>query len=73
MTDHDSDPLFTRATAALRASQPGHDADMERLIGWDAYVVDGVTWVADPHAPLSPEQWFGHRNSVIVVPEDRRS
>ena len=38
-----------------------------------AFVVDGVTWVADPQAPLAPEQWFGQRNSVIVVAEDHRS
>lgn len=38
-----------------------------------AFVVDGVTWVADPQAPIAPEQWFGQRNSVIVVAEDHRS
>jgi hypothetical protein len=38
-----------------------------------AFVVDGVTWVADPQAPLAAEQWFGQRNSVIVVAEDHRS
>ena len=39
-----------------------------------AFVVDGSDWVADPQAPLSPEQWFGQRNSVVVVPVgDRRS
>ena len=39
-----------------------------------AFVVDGNDWVADPQAPLSPEQWFGQRNSVVVVPAgDRRS
>jgi hypothetical protein len=39
-----------------------------------AFVVDGNDWVADPQAPLSPEQWFGQRNSVIVVPVgDHRS
>ncbi|HTE43811.1 MAG TPA: isoamylase early set domain-containing protein [Gemmatimonadaceae bacterium] len=38
-----------------------------------AFVIDGATWVADPQAPLAPEQWFGQRNSVIVIPEDRRS
>jgi hypothetical protein len=37
-----------------------------------AFVVDGNDWVADPQAPLSPEQWFGQRNSVVVV-GDRRS
>jgi len=39
-----------------------------------AFVVDGNDWVADPQAPLSPEQWYGQRNSVVVVPVgDRRS
>ena len=39
-----------------------------------AFVVDGNAWVADPQAPLSPEQWYGQRNSVVVVPVgDRRS
>jgi hypothetical protein len=39
-----------------------------------AFVVDGNDWVTDPQAPLSPEQWFGQRNSVVVVPVgDRRS
>ena len=33
-----------------------------------AFVVDDSTWVPDPQAPLSPEQWFGERNSVVVVP-----
>ena len=33
-----------------------------------AFVVDGNDWVTDPQAPLSPEQWFGQRNSVVVVP-----
>ena len=39
-----------------------------------AFVVDGNDWVADPQAPLSPEQWYGQRNSVVVVPVgDHRS
>jgi hypothetical protein len=39
-----------------------------------AFVVDGNDWVTDPQAPLSPEQWYGQRNSVVVVPVgDRRS
>jgi hypothetical protein len=39
-----------------------------------AFVVDGSDWVTDPQAPLSPEQWYGQRNSVVVVPVgDRRS
>lgn len=39
-----------------------------------AFVVDGNDWVTDPQAPLSPEQWFGQRNSVVVVPVgDHRS
>lgn len=33
-----------------------------------AFVIDGSDWVTDPQAPLSPEQWFGQRNSVVVVP-----
>jgi hypothetical protein len=39
-----------------------------------AFVIDGNDWVTDPQAPLSPEQWFGQRNSVVVVPVgDHRS
>jgi len=40
-----------------------------------AFVVDGDAWVADPQAPLAPEQWYGQRNSVVVVTAsgDRRS
>jgi hypothetical protein len=32
-----------------------------------SFVVDGSAWVADPQAPLAPEQWFGTRNSVMLV------
>jgi hypothetical protein len=32
-----------------------------------AFVVDGDAWVADPQAPLAPEQWFGQRHSVVIV------
>lgn len=32
-----------------------------------AFVVDGVRWVADPAAPLAPEDGFGGVNSVIIV------
>jgi hypothetical protein len=32
-----------------------------------AFVVDGTQWVADPAAPLAPEEDFGTRNSVLVV------
>lgn len=39
-----------------------------------AFVVDGDAWIADPQAPIAPEQWFGQRNSVVVVSSaDRRS
>jgi hypothetical protein len=40
-----------------------------------AFVVDGDAWVADPQAPLAPEQWYGQRNSVVVVTSsgDKRS
>jgi hypothetical protein len=31
-----------------------------------AYVVDG-SWSADPHAPLAPDDGFGHTNSVKLV------
>lgn len=39
-----------------------------------AFVVDGDAWVADPQAPIAPEQWYGQRNSVIIVASlgDRR-
>jgi hypothetical protein len=32
-----------------------------------AFVVDGTRWIADPAAPLAPEDGFGSRNSVLVV------
>lgn len=32
-----------------------------------AFVVDGTQWVADPAAPLSPEDGFGAANSVLLV------
>jgi hypothetical protein len=38
-----------------------------------AFVVDGNAWVTDPQAPLSPEQWYGQRNSVVVEPVGDRS
>jgi hypothetical protein len=38
-----------------------------------AFVVDGVTWVVDPQAPLSAERSFGQRKSVVVVPGEQRS
>jgi len=31
-----------------------------------AFVVDSQ-WIADPHAPLAPDDGFGHRNSVVLV------
>ena len=31
-----------------------------------AYVVDG-SWSADPHAPLAPDDGFGHANAVKLV------
>lgn len=38
-----------------------------------SFVVDDSTWMPDPQAPLSPERWFGERNSVIVVSEAPRT
>lgn len=32
-----------------------------------AFVVDGTQWLADPAAPLSPEDGFGAANSVLLV------
>ncbi|HVZ77518.1 MAG TPA: isoamylase early set domain-containing protein [Gemmatimonadaceae bacterium] len=32
-----------------------------------AYVVDGKQWMADPSAPLAPEDGFGVPNSVVLV------
>lgn len=32
-----------------------------------AFLVDSNGWVTDPHAPLSPERWYGSRNSVLIV------
>ena len=31
-----------------------------------AYVVDG-SWIADPNAPLAPDDGYGHANSVKIV------
>ena len=31
-----------------------------------AFVVDG-SWIPDPHAPLAPDDGFGHANSVKIV------
>jgi hypothetical protein len=38
-----------------------------------AFVIDNSTWVPDPQAPLAPEQWYGERNSVVVVSGGPRS
>ncbi len=32
-----------------------------------AFVVDGAHFVADPTAPIAPDDGFGHRNSVVFV------
>jgi hypothetical protein len=32
-----------------------------------AFVVDGDQWMPDPAAPISPEDEFGTRNSVLIV------
>lgn len=32
-----------------------------------AFVVDGTQWLADPKAPLAPEDGFGAPNSVVLV------
>lgn len=32
-----------------------------------AFVVDGTQWLADPTAPLAPEDGFGAANSVLLV------
>lgn len=34
-----------------------------------AFVVDGTQWLADPTAPLAPEDGFGAANSVLLVGE----
>jgi len=31
-----------------------------------AFVVDSQ-WFADPHAPLAPDDGFGHANSVVLI------
>lgn len=38
-----------------------------------AFVIDNSTWIPDPQAPLAPEQWYGERNSVVVVSGGPRS
>ena len=38
-----------------------------------AFVIDGKTWVVDPQAPLSAEQSFGQRKSIVIVPGEQRS
>jgi 1,4-alpha-glucan branching enzyme len=32
-----------------------------------SFVVDGDHFVADPTAPIAPDDGFGHRNSVVFV------
>lgn len=32
-----------------------------------SFVVDGAHFVADPTAPIAPDDGFGHRNSVVLV------
>jgi len=32
-----------------------------------AFVVDGNEWMADPRAPIAPDDGFGHANSVVLV------
>ncbi|MBX9929438.1 MAG: hypothetical protein K2X99_11045 [Gemmatimonadaceae bacterium] len=37
-----------------------------------AFIVDGVRWTMDPHAPLAPDADFGRAGSVVLVPEGGR-
>jgi len=32
-----------------------------------SFVVDGSSWIADPAAPLAPDDGFGHASSVRIV------
>ena len=32
-----------------------------------AFMVNGTEWIADPQAPLAPDDGFGHANSVVLV------
>lgn len=32
-----------------------------------AFVVNGSEWIADPQAPIAPDDGFGHANSVVLV------
>lgn len=32
-----------------------------------SFVIDGAHFVADPAAPMAPDDGYGHRNSVVVV------
>ena len=32
-----------------------------------SFVIDSRNWIADPRAPLSPDDGFGHQNSVVLV------
>lgn len=32
-----------------------------------SYLVNGSEWIADPQAPLAPDDGFGHANSVVLV------
>ena len=32
-----------------------------------SFVIDGIRWVADPTAPLGPDDGFGSPSSVVVV------
>jgi hypothetical protein len=32
-----------------------------------AFLVDGTKWIADPSAPVAPDDGYGHANSVRIV------
>ena len=59
----------TTKTPLVRTSSPGvWSVTLPLSAGRHiyAFVVDG-SWSADPHAPLAPDDGFGHANSVKLV------
>jgi len=61
----DADATPMRWDAAARAWTTVVELPAGRYVY--AFVLDGRRWVADPSAPLAPEDGFGASNSVVVV------
>ena len=55
MSSRDADGQWT----VFVALQPGRHVY--------SFLVDGSHFVADPSAPIAPDDGFGHRNSIVLV------